>query len=202
MFIKEADLCNFADDNTLHASDKVVEIVKQILERESSKALYWFDINPMAKNPGKFQTMFLGIKDKKVILNFDSITKESSLCVKLFGVYLDNKLNFLTHVKNLCKSASQKTKALLRMRPFLNINCAKRLCSAYILSAFNYCPIIWMFGSKMINGLINQTHKRALRAVYSDFTDTSFDVLLEKRQRSVSTCAMSTDLDGRSFQIS
>ena len=37
-----------------------------------------------------------------------------------------------------------------------------------------------MFGSKMNNGLINQTHKRALRAVYSDFTDTSFDILLEK----------------------
>ena len=180
MYIKEAELCNFADDNTLHASNRAVDIVKQTLERESSKALYWFDINSMAANPAKFQTMFLGINDSIIILNFDGITVESSLFVKLLGVYLDNKLNFSTHVKHLCKSASQKTKALLRIRPFLNTNCAKRLCSAYILSAFNYCPIIWMFGSKMNNGLINRTHKRALRAVYSDFTDTSLDLLLER----------------------
>ena len=76
MYIKEAELCNFADDNTLHASNRAVDIVKQTLERESSKALYWFDINSMAANPAKFQTMFLGINDSIIILNFDGITVE------------------------------------------------------------------------------------------------------------------------------
>ena len=33
------------------------------------------------------------------IANFDDITVESSLFVKLLGVYLDNKLNFSTRVK-------------------------------------------------------------------------------------------------------
>ena len=28
---------------------------------------------------------------------------KNSLCEKLFGVILDNKLNFDSHVKNLCK---------------------------------------------------------------------------------------------------
>ena len=49
----------------------------------------------------------------------------------------------------------------------------------YILSAFNYCPVIWMFGSKANDGLINNAHKRALRVVYLDFR-SSFETLLSK----------------------
>ena len=52
------------------------------------------------------------------------------------------------------------------MRPFLNTSKAKRLCEAYILSSFNYCPLIWMFGYKSNNGLINKVHKRALSTVH------------------------------------
>ena len=181
MFIKEAGLCNFADDNSLHVSDPSLDQVKRILERESSKSLYWFKINSMAANPAKFQTMFLGIRDYEIILNFDGITVKSTSTVKLLGVLLDSKLNFSAHVKSLCKSASQKTSALLRIRPFLNISCAKRLCSAYILSIFNYCPIIWMFGSKANNGLINKVQKRALRAIYKDF-ESPFELLLERNK--------------------
>ena len=179
MFLKEAEVCNFADDNSLHASDPSVDNVKAILERESTNALIWFKINSMVANPAKFQTMFLGIKNEQIILNFDGINVKSSTFVKLLGVYLDCKLNFSTHIQSLCKSASQKTKALLRIRPFLNIHCAKRLSSAYILSSFNYCPLIWMFGCKTNNGLINQIHKRALRVVYRDF-GSSYQVLLDK----------------------
>ena len=133
----------------------------------------------MAANPKKFQIMFLGINDQEIVFILDGIVIKSSSSVKLLGVLLDNKLNFSEHVKKLCKSASQKTKALIRIRPFLNLDCAKRLSSAYILLAFNYCPLIWMFGRKSNDGLINQAHKRALRAVYLDF-QSPFKALLSK----------------------
>ena len=47
---------------------------------------------------------------------------------------------------------------------------AKLLCNSYILSPFNYCPIIWMFSNKEGNSLINSTHRRALRAMINDFS--------------------------------
>ena len=104
---------------------------------------------------------------------------QPSSSVKLLGVCIDNKLDFKMHVQSICKSASQKTNALFRIRPYLNMSCAKLLCSAYIFSSFKYCPLIWMFGCKANNGLINKVHKRALRAVYKDF-ESPFEILLEK----------------------
>ena len=100
MFIKEAELCNFADDNSLHASGPSLDQVKRILERESSKSLYWLKINSMAANPAKFQTMFLGISDYEIVLHFDGIIVKSTSTVKLLGVLLDCKLNFSAHSKN------------------------------------------------------------------------------------------------------
>ena len=180
MFVRETEICNFADDNSLHASSDSIDELKSILERESSNALEWFRINSMAANPRKFQTTFLGINSNESIsLCVNGETLYSSQCVKLLGVYIDCKLDFKTHIESLCKSASQKINALFRIRPYIDTNCAKQLCSAYILSPFNYCPLIWMFGCKGGNSLINKTHKRALRAVYKDF-GSQFETLLQK----------------------
>ena len=54
---------------------------------------------------------------------------------------------------------------------------------AFIESQFNYCPLIWMFHSRILNSKINKLHERALRLVYNDET-SSFEELL-KRDNSV-----------------
>ena len=178
LFIKEASLCNFADDNSLYASAKSLTRVIQLLELETANALEWFRVNSIAANPAKFQLMFLGrgqLDDIEICIN--NITLRSKSCVKLLGVSIDCKLHFSEHVKTLCKSASSKIKALFRIRPYLNIKSAKKLCKAFILSSFNYCPLIWMYGCKSNDTLINKVHHRALCAIYSDFS-SSFEALL------------------------
>ena len=87
--IKEAEVCNFADDNSLHANDPSAIKVKSLLEKESTNALYWFKINAMAANPEKFQSMFLRINDQEIVLQFDGIVVKSSPFVKLLGVFLE-----------------------------------------------------------------------------------------------------------------
>ena len=94
---------------------------------------------------------------------------EKKNCVKLLGINIDHKLSFLPHVEDICHKASQKTKALLRIRNYLTVSKARMLYDAYIMSAFAYCPLIWMFCGKSGNGLVNKTHHRALRAVYQEF---------------------------------
>ena len=44
----------------------------------------------------------------------------------------------------------------------------------FIESRFNYCPLVWMFHGRQINGKINKLNERALRIVYND-TVTSFE---------------------------
>lgn len=82
-------------------------------------------------------------------------------------------------LKHLCKSASSKVKALFRIRPYLDVKSAQKLSQTFILSTFNYCPLIWMYGCKSNNVQINRVHTRALGAVQFDFSST-FDALLEK----------------------
>ena len=59
LWIDEADLYNFADDNTLSAlANSIPELIK-ILENESEEAIRWFDNNDMSANTKKFQGMIL-----------------------------------------------------------------------------------------------------------------------------------------------
>ena len=39
--------------------------------------------------------------------------------LKLLGVTIDSKLNFDSHVKNICKKANQKSRALIRIRKYM-----------------------------------------------------------------------------------
>jgi len=179
-FIQETDICNFADDNSLYASGKCVYEVMLSLQRDSENVLKWFKLNSMVANPSKFQVMFLGNKHNEIeSFSVNGVDLKPSANVKLLGVTIDRKLNFRSHIDSLCASASQKVNALFRIRPYLNVHCAKQICNAYILSSFNYCPLIWMYGSKLNNKLINTVHKRAMRAVYRDF-HSSFELLLRK----------------------
>ena len=60
-FIEDSHLCNFADDNTLYASDFKLDRVISRLENDMQKTLVWFESNMMVANPSKFQFMFMGL---------------------------------------------------------------------------------------------------------------------------------------------
>ena len=140
----------------------------------------------MAANPAKFQVMFLGKKESNTIeFKVGDIVLKSTNSVKLLGVIIDCKLNFDQHIEKLCSTASQKVKALFRIRPFLDISCAKQLCNSYILSTFCYCPLIWMFCSKRNNNMIDVVHKRALRAVYQLFNASLSELLTVDQSSSI-----------------
>ena len=47
-----------------------------------------------------------------------------------------------------------------------------------IQSQFNYCPLLWMFHSRILNNKINKLHERALRLVYKN-DDLNFQELLD-----------------------
>jgi hypothetical protein len=176
--IEECNICNFADDNTIYACDTNIENVLKRLNNDLEKALNWFKCNFMVANPAKFQIIFLGIKDKKLGVNIDGKIVLGSEQVKLLGVILDNNLNFLPHIKEICAKANSKTKALLRIRKYLNTPEATILCNSFILSCFNYCPIVWMFSNKEGNSLISATHRRVLRALINNFS-LSYERMLE-----------------------
>ena len=99
--------------------------------------------------------------------------------MKLLGITIDNELKFSKHVSNLCKKASQKLHALARISNFVCQDKLRILMKAFIESQFGYCPLIWMFHSRILNNRINRLHERALRLVYKE-PNLTFEELLRK----------------------
>ena len=95
----------------------------------------------------------------------------------LLGVTIDSNLSFSKHVNNLCKKASAKLNALARISHFMDLPKRKIIMKSFITSQFSYCPLIWMFHSRVLNNKINAIHERALRITYKDGTSTFQDLL-------------------------
>ena len=73
----------------------------------------------------------------------------------------------------------KKMPALARISQYMNIRKRRMTMKAFIASEFGYCPLVWMFHSRILNSRVNKLHERALRMVYQDYA-SSFTELLEK----------------------
>ena len=95
--------------------------------------------------------------NKSIIKDNKTIVKSLKLkSVKLLGLTIVNKLNFGSHINNICKVASAKIKGLGTI-----------LYNSFIVSQLNYCCLVCMFCSNTLQNKINQIQKRALRIVYN-----------------------------------
>ena len=81
--------------------------------------------------------------------------------VKLLGIEIDDKLNFINHLNTICRSAANQLNALIRLRRFLRIEERKALILSFVLSNFNYCPLVWRLSSVKSLNKIENLHKRA-----------------------------------------
>ena len=68
--------------------------------------------------------------------------------------------------------------ALARITNYMDFEKRRSLTKAFVISQFNYCPLIWMFHNRALNNRINKINKRVLRLVYQN-KNLSFSELLE-----------------------
>ena len=64
MFIKDVELANFADDNTVYGTRNSIEELIKVLEKESNSAIDWFKMSDMIVNSNKLQAIIMSC-DKK-----------------------------------------------------------------------------------------------------------------------------------------
>ena len=108
----------------------------------------------MILNSGKCHFMCLGQNTVKKTFVYDNTKMKNSKEEKILGAIVDNKLTFQSHVKNLCKKASQNIWALSRLMYYLNDSEKKMIFNALIKSHFSYCPLVWMFCSRQTKNMI------------------------------------------------
>ena len=182
MLLNSNNLFNFADDNTISAFSETVEGLINILQTETEKSLDWMENNDMIVNPDKFDAIIL-TKDRRdntgieITVN-DTIIKSNEK-VDLLGLTLDDKLSFETHVSAICKKASGQLNALKRLSPRLTYKSCKAAVDAFILSNFNYCPLVWYFSTARELQKIERIQERALRLIHDDY-ESDYNVLLDR----------------------
>ena len=107
--MKSTYVCNFADDNTIFACDKDVEVVAARLGDDVYGALVWFKSKRMMANPHKFQVIFLGLKqNEEFLLEIGNIIVNATRYVKLLGITVDDELKVEKHVKTLYQNVYKK----------------------------------------------------------------------------------------------
>ena len=136
------DIFNYAEDNTIcvHGND-IDEIVKNI-EDASNVIMTWFQNNNLQANPEKFQFILFNKQKLERSISVDGVSHVSQSCVQLLGVNIDHALNFDIHIKYICRKAGRHLNVLARLSSTLNTKEKMLLFESFILSYFNYCPLV------------------------------------------------------------
>ena len=170
------NIYNYADDNTVSCTGKTTDDVINKLKNISNILINWFQNNYMKANPEKFQfIMYSKTNEAKSILINDTVVN-SETSVKLLGVHIDSRLNFNNHITHICKKAGKQINALARLSTTLSMEVKYRVFETFILSHFNFCPIVWHFCSAEDLKRIENVQKRALRFVLNDFNSSYSDL--------------------------
>ena len=170
---EESNIASYADDTTSYSCARETQTVI------SDKLFHSFQYNHLKANLGKCH-LLLSSKTATDISIGDASLKTSTK-ETLLGILIDSELSFDQHVSSICSKASKKLHALGRIATFMSFKKRKTLVKAFTESQFNFCPLIWMFHSRITNNKINRIHERALRLAYSDHV-SSFDESLKKDQ--------------------
>lgn len=177
---KKAEIHNFADDNTLSTHSHDTSEVVECLENESDIAIDWFTANHMIANPGKFKAILVkknGIDTTGTTLHINNKSVDSSREVLLLGVTIDNKLSFSLHISGLCRKAASNLNALKRFKKYISADDRILVANAYVLSCFNYCPMVWHFCGKGDTHKIEKIHERAIRFMTGNYTSDYAELL-------------------------
>ena len=176
--IEKCDIANYADDCSLYASGEKTKNVIKALEDDSKIIFNWFKLNGMKANPDKSH-LILSSSDTTLYAKIDCNEIKNQNEVDLLGIAIDNKLTLNKHMSKICRKASKKLHALMRVAKYMTESQRKTVLSSFIYSQFQYCPLIWFFHNREFHHRINKIHERAIRIVFRDYNSDFNEMLNE-----------------------
>ena len=104
--VEKADICNFADDTTPHASGYDLKEVMIDVEHDCTILVEWFRDNFLTLNADKCHLIVSGHKEEAMYASVGDALLWEEHSVKSLGLFIDSKLTFNIHVQTICKKAS------------------------------------------------------------------------------------------------
>ena len=139
---------NYADDTTVHTSNKHIDTVEFRLQREFNKSNDWSKENKLPLNLEKTTCMTLGTRMhpsncREFNLHVDDICIQNVSSQKLLGVYIDEHLTWSKHIDHLCSVISSKISLLRQLAEYVPTDVQKRFYQGYILPLIDYGSVTW-----------------------------------------------------------
>ena len=169
-FLLGSDLHTFADDNNVIAVAETIQDRMNSLEVKTSNAIEWMKYNDMTAtaNQNKFKAIVLNKTDHNtagIRLEFSGKTILSSNEIDLLGVTIDTN----SHITKICRKASRQLNAWKRLGFYIPLDTHKILANSFIISNFNYCPLVWYFSRAKQLQKIEKIQERILRFLHDDY---------------------------------
>ena len=183
-YINNANLSMYADDHQIYLMGKKHVEVAQSIKTQGEQALSWYKNNYLSANPEKFQLLIINPRNVDTDNDNQHISVDGHVIerigeIKLLGVQIDDKLDFTSHIRELCTKASQKVGVLVRLRNLIPCNAKLSLYKSSILPHLTYCHLIWHFCNASDRRKLERIQERALRAVYKT-RSASYQELLDR----------------------
>ena len=102
LLISDTNFSSYAEDNNIYIYNSGNSIDDVI------SSLQWFSHNQIKENTDKCHSI---VSTQPTEIGVGESQIKNSTCEKLFGVKIDNKHNFDTYVKGVCKKANNKLRA-------------------------------------------------------------------------------------------
>ena len=116
LFLVMKNIVIYASDNTPQTTGNSIEEVIQKVQNAAKTLFQWFSDNQIKSNPDKCH--FLCNSNSEVSLTIETQKIKNSKFEKLLGIKLDSKLNFNSHIHDICQKAGQKLNAISRTTPY------------------------------------------------------------------------------------
>ena len=168
----ETDL--FADDGTLHVSDKKIDVITFELQHSLEEIFEWCTLNDMVLNPSKTESMVITTRQKNqlesLILNIvvNGISVKQVNKHKLLGVIVDNGLSWQYHINMTCKTLSRHLYVLSQLKHITDENTRKIFYEAHIKCHIDYASTLWDGCSENIFKKLVSLYRRSAKLVKND----------------------------------
>ena len=155
-------LIQYVDDITLSIPLYRNEVNSHVID-EHHKIVEWANDNGFIVNSRKCQSLlFAKVRDIKDIHLMDVPTVEE---LKFLGVLLNNKLNWTSHVKYICRQASRRIYALRILKPIFNTQELLSIYNGAVRSLLEYASPAFGKLPKNLDEEVNKVQRRCHRII-------------------------------------
>ena len=136
----------FADDTTLLLGHKNHRYLRYCVESDLAVAQDWFNANKLTLNVSKSTFMIFSPSHRdtyELEIKLNGVTLPCTNSTKFLGTWIDEKLVWCYHLKNLKTKLLSKLGLLRKSKRLLSTHAMKSLYYAQIHSNINYALVLW-----------------------------------------------------------